>query len=78
MEKKAFELGVGGEARTRPDYLRVVLGPYMQNCQCEASEQKLGQKQKSELKEIELKLVSYCHYSNCFKKRAFKKNVKIG
>ena len=48
--------------RTRPKALRVVLGPYVQYCQCEASEQKLGQKQKSELKEIEL---CYCHHSIC-------------
>ena len=34
------------KARTRPDILRVVLGPYVQYCPCEAwaSEQKLGQK----------------------------------
>ena len=42
-----------GKARTRPDILRVVLGPYVQYCQCEASGQKLGQKPKSVLKEIE-------------------------
>ena len=35
---KDFELGVGGKARTRPDILRVVLGPYVQYCPCEASE----------------------------------------
>ena len=37
-----------GEARTRPKILRVVLGPYLQYCLCEASEQKQGQKPKSE------------------------------
>ena len=36
---------------------RVVLGPYVQYCPCEASEQKLEQKQKAGLKEIKL---SYC------------------
>ena len=45
-----------GKARTRPNNLRVVLGPYVQYWPCEASEQK----PKSELKEIEL---SYCHHS---------------
>ena len=48
-----------GKARTRPEILRVVLGPYMQYCPCEASEQKLGQKPESELKVIELR---YCHH----------------
>ena len=43
-----------GKARTRFNSLRVVLGPFEHNCPCEASEQILGQKQKSELKEIEL------------------------
>ena len=38
----------------------------------EASEQKLGQKPKSELKEIEL---SYCHHSICLLKKS---NYKIG
>ena len=65
-----------GKARTRPNILRVVIGPYVQYCPCEALEQKLGQKTKSELKEIEL---TYCHHSICLKKQAFrKKNVKIG
>ena len=45
-----------GKARTRPDILREVFGPYVQ---------KLGQKPKSELKEIEL---SYCHRSICLQK----------
>ena len=40
------------KARTSPDILRVVVGPYVQYCPCEASEQKVGQKPKSELKEI--------------------------
>ena len=51
-----------GKARTRPEILRVVFGPYVQKCPCEASEQKLGQKPKSELTGIEL---SYCHHSIC-------------
>ena len=41
-----------GKARTRPSILRVILGPYVQYCPCEVSVQKLGQKPKSELKEI--------------------------
>ena len=65
-----------GEARTRLNIYRVVLGPYMQYCPCEASEQKLGQKPKSKVKEIEL---SYCHHSSClFKNKHLEKNVKIG
>ena len=52
LKKKDFKLGI----------LRVVLGPYVQYCPCEVSEQKLGQKPKSELKEIE---VSYFHHSIC-------------
>ena len=55
-----------GKARTRPDILRVVLGPYMQYCPCEASEQK----PESELKAIEL---SYCHHSIRLKKQAFRR-----
>ena len=43
-----------GKARTRPNILRVVLSPYVQHCPCDALEQKLGQKPKSVLKEIEL------------------------
>ena len=37
-----------------------ILGPYVQYCPCEASDQKPGQKPESELKVIEL---SYCHHS---------------
>ena len=37
-----------GKARTLPNILRVVLGAYVQYWQCEASEQKQGQKPKSE------------------------------
>ena len=44
MEKNDFELGNRGEARTRPDILRVVLGPCAQYYPCEASVQKWGQK----------------------------------
>ena len=33
-------LELEGKARTRPNILRVVLGPYVQYCPCEASEQK--------------------------------------
>ena len=38
----------------------VVLGPYVQYCPCEASEQKLKQKPEYGLKDLEL---SYCHHS---------------
>ena len=48
-----------GKARTRPNILRVSFGS-IRAIPCEASEQKLGQKPKSELKEIER---SYCHHS---------------
>ena len=60
-----LENSLKGEARTRPDIFRVFLGPYVQYCPCEASEQKLGQKPKSEIKEIEL---SYCHQSSILEK----------
>ena len=56
-------------ARTRPDILKVVLNHYVQYCPCEASEQKLGQKPKAEMKVIEL---SYCHHSICLKIISFK------
>ena len=66
-----------GTARTRPDFLKVVLGPYVQYCPCEASEQKLGQKQESELKVIELR---HSHHSICLLKTSIlkKKDVDIG
>ena len=32
LGKNEFELGVGDKVRTRPDILRVVLGPYVQYC----------------------------------------------
>ena len=35
--------GLKGKARTRPDFLRVFLGPCAQFYPCEASEQKWGQ-----------------------------------
>ena len=61
-----------GTARTRPDISKVVLGPYVQYCSCEASEKKLGQKPEYELKVIEL---SYCHHDLIciLKKQAFTK-----
>ena len=40
-----------GKAKTRPDILRVVLGPYVQNCPCETSEEKTGAKTKIWTKE---------------------------
>ena len=64
--KTDFELGVRGEGQETSRHSRVVLGPYVQCCLCEASEQKqgrkLGQKPKSVLKGIELR---YCHHSIC-------------
>ena len=65
-----------GNARTRPELLRVVLDPCVQCCPFEASEQKMGQIIKIVLKEIEL---SYCHHSICLKNEQLKSNnVKIG
>ena len=66
--KNNFELRIGGEvgkARTRPDILMVVLGPYVQYCPGEASEQKLERKPQYGLMDIEL---SYCHHSICLQK----------
>ena len=65
------------KARTRPNILRVFFGQYVQDCPCEASEQKLGQIPNSELREIEL---SYCHHSICLLKTEHleKNNIKIG
>ena len=60
--KNYFELGVGGEGQDTSRNIESSFGPYVQYCPCEASGQKLGQKTKSELKEIEL---SYCHHSIC-------------
>ena len=57
-----------GKARTRPEILRVVLGPYMQNCPGEASEQK----PKSRLKDIEL---IYCKNSMSSNKEHFRKKT---
>ena len=54
LEEKITSWELEGKARaqdTSPD-LREVLGPCVQYCTCEASEQKLGQKPKSKLKEI--------------------------
>ena len=71
-----FVMGGGqeleGKARTRPEILRVVLGPYVQNCPCEASEQKLGQEPKPELTGIEL---SYCHHSICLRNKSILKKI---
>ena len=58
LEKMISSQELEGTARTRPDFLKVVLGPYVQYCKCQAPEQKLGQKPESELNIIEL---SYCH-----------------
>ena len=43
--KNDFELGVGGEGQDTSRHFKRSLGPYVQDCQFEASEQKLGQNQ---------------------------------
>ena len=68
MEKRISSLELEGKARTRPDIWRVIFGPYVQYCPCEASEQKLEQRPKFGPKELEL---SYCHQSFVFKKQAY-------
>ena len=55
--KNDFELGIGGGGQKTSRNIEGSFGSIR-----EASEQKLGQKPKSELKEIEL---SYCHHSIC-------------
>ena len=52
LGKTILSYELEGKARTRPEILKVVLGHCEQYCPCEASEQKMGQKPKSELKEI--------------------------
>ena len=54
FKKHDFALVLKVKARTRPEILRVVLGPCAQCCPCEALEQKMGPKPKSKLTEIEL------------------------
>ena len=52
--KKDFELGVGGEGQDTFRHFEGSFGSILAilpMCSCEASEQKLGQKPKSELKE---------------------------
>ena len=49
-----YEIRVEGKARTRPQFFRLVLGPFAQFYPFEASEQKWGQTPKSQPKEIEL------------------------
>ena len=44
MAASIFRYELKGKARTRHDIFRLVLGLCAQCCQCEASEQKLGQK----------------------------------
>ena len=50
--KNDFELGVGGEGQDTSQHFEGVLGLWVQYIQFEASEQKMGQKPKYELKEI--------------------------
>ena len=45
FEKKDFELGDGGEGQDTSRIVTVVLGPYVQYCPCEASEQNWGKNQ---------------------------------
>ena len=71
--KNNFELGVGGKGQDTSRHLKVVFGPYVQYCPCEASEQKLDQKLKSGLKVIAL---SYCHHSICLEKKRIKNWIK--
>ena len=47
LETLIMRYGLKGKARTRPEFLRVVLGPCTQCYPCEASEQKWGQTPKS-------------------------------
>ena len=42
MESLVLRYGLKGKARTRPDFFKVVLGPCVQFCPCEASEQTWG------------------------------------
>ena len=51
---RLYILRGGGKARTRPEFFRLVLGPFAQFYPFEASEQKWGQTPKSQPKEIEL------------------------
>ena len=51
LEKKDFELRVGEKGHNTSEILRIFLGPYVQYCPCEASEQKPEQ---YGLKDIEL------------------------
>ena len=71
--KNDFELGFGGDGQVHTAR-SIRPGPYVQYCQCEASEQKLGQKlgqkPESELKVIELR---YCHHSICLLKTSIYK-----
>ena len=60
--KNDFELGIGGEGRDTSQHFEGSFGSICAILPCEASEQKLGQKPKPELKEIKL---SYCNYSIC-------------
>ena len=62
------------KARTRPDILRVVLGPcaVCTMLPCEALEHKWGQKPKFTPKDIEL---LNCHYSICLKKTSNLKKI---
>ena len=79
LKKQISSQELEAKARIRPDILRVVLGSYVQYCQCEASEQKLGQKPKSVVKGIEHILVIVT-IRFVFKKKSSleKNNFKIG
>ena len=45
LETLLLRYGLKGQARTRPDFIRVVLGPCAQFYPCEASEQKWAKHQ---------------------------------
>ena len=56
LETLIMRYGLKGEARTRPDFFRVVLGPCAQFYPCEASEQKWGQHQNINQKHHSIRL----------------------
>ena len=69
--------GLKGKARTRPDFLRVVLGPCAQFDPCEASEQKMGPNTKILTKRD--RALIWTPFNSSRKNKQFQiKKVKIG
>ena len=69
--------GLKGKARTRPDFLRVVLGPCAQFYLCEASEQKMGTNTKISTRRD--RALIWTPFDSSRKNKQFKiKKVKIG